>query len=97
LIKKGYVSDVKFADFWVRNRFVRKGVSVRKLRSELLAKGVSSSVIDETLAATERSDEDELAKVIAKKRARYSDDIKFMQYLARQGFSYDDIKSALQE
>lgn len=95
LREKGYVSDEKFADFWVRNRFVRKGISVRKLRAELFAKGVSSSVIDGVLAATERTDEDELAKVIAKKRARYADETKLMQYLSRQGFSYDDIKAAL--
>jgi SOS response regulatory protein OraA/RecX len=44
---------------------------------------------------SERSDEDELGKIITKKRNRYPDDQKFMQYLARQGFSYDDIKQAL--
>jgi recX family len=43
-----------------------------------------------------RSDDEELRKVIAKKRYRYSDQQKLMQYLARQGFSYDDIKKALE-
>ncbi len=37
---------------------------------------------------------EELRKIIAK-RYRYSDQQKLMQYLARQGFSYDDIKKAL--
>lgn len=95
--KKGYVSDEKFAEFWVRHRFMNKGVSARKLRAELQAKGVASSVIDDALASSERNDEDELQKVIAKKRARYQDDTKLMQYLARQGFSYDAIKDALRE
>lgn len=94
---KGYVSDEKFAEFWVRNRFMTKGVSTRKLRAELQSKGVPSNIIDTALAGSERTDEDELQKVIAKKRARYSDDTKFMQYLARQGFSYDDIKDALKD
>lgn len=95
LTEKGYIDDEKFARFWVENRHQRKGSSVRKLRSELQAKGVESSIIDTALASTTRSDEDELAKIIAKKRARYPDEQKFMQYLARQGFSYDDIKEAL--
>ena len=33
--------------------------------------------------------------MIAKKRSKYPDEQKFMQYLARQGFGYDAIKSAL--
>lgn len=96
LSNKGYIDDEKFARFWVENRNQRKGSSVRKLRSELQAKGVESSIIDAALAVTERTDEDELAKIITKKRARYPDDQKLMQYLARQGFSYDDIKAALE-
>jgi len=96
LCDKGYIDDEKFARFWVENRNQRKGSSSRKLRSELQAKGVESSIIDGALAVTLRTDEDELAKIVAKKRARYPDEQKFMQYLARQGFSYDDIKSALE-
>lgn len=96
LSEKGYIDDEKFARFWVENRHQRKGSSVRKLRSELQAKGVESSIIDAALANTTRSDEDELAKIIAKKSGRYPDEQKFMQYLARQGFSYDDIKVALE-
>lgn len=95
LTDKGYVNDEKFARFWIENRNVTKGTSLRRLSSELASKGVERSVVDELLAASYRDDEDELQKVISKKRRRYSDDQKFMSYLARQGFSYDDIKSAL--
>jgi len=96
LLGKGYIDDAKFARWWVENRNQRKGTSQRKLQAELAAKGVSSGLIEEALGATERNDSDELAKIIAKKRAKYADNQKFMQYLARQGFSYDDIKSALE-
>lgn len=95
LQQKGYVDDEKFATWWVENRNQTKGISQRKLSAELRAKGVASEVIDGALGETERSDDDELAKIVAKKRNRYPDDQKFMQYLARQGFSYDDIKTAL--
>lgn len=95
LLEKGYINDEKFARWWVENRNQRKGVSQRKLQAELRAKGVESSIIDLAMTETERNDSDELAKIIAKKRSRYNDDQKLMAYLARLGFSYDDIKSAL--
>ena len=94
-VEKGYVDDEKFARYWVDNRSLRKGASKRKLSSELSAKGVERSIIERLLSESERTDEDELQKIIEKKRSKYPDDQKFMMYLARQGFSYDDIKSAL--
>lgn len=95
--KLGYVNDQRFAETWVANRRLGKPTSQRKLRSELAAKRVDSSIIDSVLAE-DRSQTDErevLTALIAKKQHRYADKTKFMQYLARQGFSYDDIKSAL--
>ena len=97
LVEKNYIDDEKFARWWVENRNVRKGSSMRKISVELRAKGVANDVVELVLSETERSDEDELAKIVAKKRYNYADDQKFMQYLARQGFSYDDIKQALSE
>lgn len=97
LVEKGYVNDETFTRYWVENRNLRKGASKRKLASELAAKGVPSAISERFLNESERSDEDELHKVIVKKRARYSDEQKFMQYLMRQGFRYDDIKNALNE
>jgi SOS response regulatory protein OraA/RecX len=76
---------------------LKKGASRRKLEAELRAKGVDLQIIEKHLADSVRTDEDELQKVIAKKAGRYSDPQKLMQYLARQGFSYDDIKTALQD
>lgn len=95
LVEKGYIDDEKFTRYWVENRNLTKGASRRKLQAELRTKGVESGIIDRHLADSSRTDEDELQKIIAKKRSRYPDEQKLMQYLARQGFSYDDIKSAL--
>lgn len=97
LVEKNYIDDEKFARWWVENRNQKKGTSRRKLASELAAKGVSREIIDAALDATDRSDDDELQKIIEKKRKKYPDEQKFMAYLARQGFSYDDIKSALEQ
>lgn len=95
LVEKGYINDEKFARYWVENRNQTKGVSRRKLISELRSKGVQQEIIEKYLAESERNDRDELQKVIMKKRSKYPDEQKLMQYLARQGYSYDDIKAAL--
>lgn len=97
LIEKGHIDDERFARYWVENRNLRKGSSRRKLQAELASKGVDRSIIEQQLEHSGRSDEDELQKVIAKKQARYPDRQKFIAYLARQGFSYDDITAALSE
>ncbi|MFZ2125334.1 MAG: RecX family transcriptional regulator [Candidatus Saccharimonadales bacterium] len=97
LQNKGYVDDKKFAEFWVENRSMIAGASQRKLMFELRKKGVNSQIIDETLSDTSRNDKEEIQKIINKKRLRYPDNQKLMAYLARLGFSYDDIKDALSD
>lgn len=94
LILKSYLDDQRFAEWYVENRFVKKGVSQKRLRMELMKKGVSAAIIEEVLGS--RNDEEEIAKIIAKKRVKY-DDEKLMQYLCRQGFSYDLVREALEK
>jgi regulatory protein len=95
LIEKGYVDDERFARFWVENRNQRKGISHRKLEAELRAKGVLSEIIQEAMQKYPRDEKSELLKIIKKKSKKYDDENKLIAYLARQGFSYDDIKDAL--
>ena len=95
----GYVNDEQFARRWVENRRLLKATSRRRLAQELKQKRISSEIIDKVLAADkDEVDEREVLKeLVEKKRARYPDQTKLMQYLARQGYNYDDIKSALHE
>lgn len=95
LVERGYVNDATFARWWIESRNQKKGTSLRRLQAELRAKGVDSKIIESELQESSRTDEDELEKIIAKKRHRYDDEQKFMQYLLRQGFSYDVVKAAL--
>ncbi len=93
------LDDENFARTWVSNRRLLRPTSKRKLQQELRAKHVSQEVINITLNEDEAVDEQSaLRQHIAKKRhlPKYkADPLKLMQYLARQGFSYEDIKSAL--
>ena len=93
LITKGYLDDRKFAEWYVQNRFVKKGVSRKRLQMELMKKGISREIIDEVLNA--RNDEEEILKIIAKKRTKYTDE-KLIQYLCRQGFSYELVRNLVQ-
>lgn len=97
LVEKGYIDDEQFTKYWIEHRWLTKGASKRKLMAELYVKGVDHTFVEQALRESERSDADELQKIIAKKRARYPDEQKLIQYLARQGFTYGDIKEALSE
>ena len=90
LKNKKYLDDTKFAEYYVENRFVKKGISRKRLKMELMKKEVATEIIEQVLDG--RNDEEEILKIIAKKRAKY-DDEKLTQYLCRQGFSYQLARS----
>lgn len=89
------LDDTEFARAWIANRRLLKNTNRRKLRLELKQKRVAEEVIERALNEDETSDQEALRQLIAKKRSRYPDRQKFMAYLGRQGFSFDDIKTVL--
>ncbi|MDB5170299.1 MAG: regulatory protein RecX [Candidatus Saccharibacteria bacterium] len=91
------LNDGKFAASFVHNRQLLRPTSRRKLILELKQKRIAEEHIQSALEQNELSEADSLEQVIIKKRrqSKYQDDNKLMQYLARQGFGYGDIKSAL--
>ncbi len=95
LTVKGYLNDEKFAKYYVENRFVKKGISKKRLKLELMKKGVDRTIIDEVLSENSRNDEEEIKKIILKKRARY-DDEKLVNYLVRQGFDFELARNLVQ-
>ncbi len=99
LSRAGYVDDKKFAEAWVNNRRLLKSTSKRKLIMELRQKRVNQEVISEVLADDQTDEQQVLRDLVIKKRqqSRYQDDTKLMQYLMRQGFNYDDVKSVVKE
>ncbi len=91
LVERGYVDDEKFAKYYVENRFVKKGVSKRRLEMELMKKGIARDTIESIMNESGRDDTEEIRKMIARKRDKYDDD-KLIQYLCRQGFPYDLVR-----
>lgn len=99
LSNRGYVNDLDFARRWVDNRRLLKATSKRRLRQELQQKRIAADIIDQVLTEDEADEREVLKQLIERRRAqsKYQDNLKLMQYLSRQGFSYEDIKSVLYE
>lgn len=98
LTERNYLNDQAFARAWLQSRKLTKNYSARKLKLELKQKGVTDDIVNEVVNQESYDEQSALKALIVKKQklARYRDDPqKLMQYLARQGFDYDDIKSAL--
>ena len=94
LSKLKFIDDETFAKTYVADRQLLRPASRRKMILDLKKKRVAEEIIQKV---TELDDHDALQAVIERKRRqpKYQDDLKLMQYLARQGFNYQDIKAAL--
>jgi len=95
------LNDEAFARAWMANRRLLRPTSTRKLQQELRVKRVADEVIEAVLSEEATGDDlTALREVVVKKRnlPKYrADPMKLMNYLARQGFSYGDIKDVLAE
>jgi regulatory protein len=97
LRSSGLLDDAAFARAWVSTRRLLRNMSKRRLQQELKQKHVPEHIVEQVLREDDTDERDALRALAAKKRARYQDHNKLMQYLARQGFNYEDIKSVLSE
>lgn len=93
LEEKGYLSNSRFAERFVREKASRYGVS--RLRLELREKGLASEEIEEALAGLEESDEDRAYRIWEKKFGEPPEDERERgrqaRFLASRGFSYSVI------
>ena len=93
----GMIDDEKFTEAFVSSRRLLRRAPRRKIIAELRQKHVTGEVIEQVVGNDSSDEQAALLAVIERKRRqnKYQDDLKLMQYLARQGFGYSDIKSAL--
>jgi regulatory protein len=98
LYQRGYLDDSKFAAAFVRSRAATRTNSKRQIQLALAQKGIKPEIIAEVIANSEEySEAAALSKLIDKKFHHYDDEKKLIAYLARQGFSYDDIRAGLEQ
>lgn len=100
LLDQHYLDDYRFATYYLEHRRQRQGISQRRLKLELLKKGISQSIIQELLdtPTSLRQDCTEIQKLLNKKRRLKSyDQKKLIQYLVRQGFDYELAQNSVLE
>ena len=90
---RGYLNDQRFAELFFSSRHQSGRYSLKRIRLDLVKKGISSDIIDDLCRAN--GDSAALLKLINKRINKYDDENKLIAYLARNGFRYDDIKAAL--
>lgn len=96
----GYVDDRRYAESFILSRKGRK--SRREIYAELSGKKIDGEIVDEMMARCyEESDSGEALRHLLRKkhydpsRASVEEKQKLYAYLARKGFSYGEIKKAL--
>lgn len=102
LESQNYINDQDFAQYFIENRHQNKGISTKRLIQELKIKGIDSDIIEQAMFDQGtgnflRDEEVEIEKMIKKQLRKTSDRQKIIAYLARQGFSYDLIKTKLDQ
>ena len=102
LESQNYINDQDFARYFIENRHQNKGISTKRLIQELKIKGIDNNIIEQAMFCQGtgnllRDEEVEIEKMIKKQLRKTSDRQKIIAYLARQGFSYDLIKTKLDQ
>lgn len=93
---RGYLDDHRFALSFIRQRLSRKPESIPMLTALLQNKGVNQHIITEAIEES-AIDRHELARrAIARYRKRGDSDKRLTQRLCAKGFSYGEIKRALE-
>ena len=100
LESQNIINDLLFARYYIENRNRSKGISRRKLLQELKQKGISDDIISEAFISditgeVLRDEAEEIQKMVKKQLKKTTDRNKIIAHLARQGFSYDLIKTTL--
>ncbi len=98
LAERHYLDDAEYAGMLVRH-YSSKGYGIGRIRSEFVRRGISRDLWDKALDEMSGGNE-RLADMLQKKlRGDYSKDNirKVSSSLFRRGFSWDEIRSALNE
>jgi regulatory protein len=101
LTRAGLLDDREFARYWVENRLQFNPRGARALRQELRQRGVSNSIITDTLAGLNEEAAARKAASAGARRLAHLEPRDFRRrlwaYLARRGFSYTVIETLVEE
>ena len=99
----GLIDDAGFAESLVNNRRSYQRLSKTAIKRDLISKGVSAEIAEQSVADISVEDETTLAKELAVKRfgqlARFDRDVRYRRlsgFLSRKGYPYQIIKEAIE-
>ncbi len=102
--KQGLLDDEKFSRLWAGSKTMARPVGKKQLEMDLKKKGVSSSIIEETLSNLTDYDEKEAVRKLVTARFRRMEGLpaekkkaRLFGFLKRRGFSSDAIFTVLDE
>ncbi len=106
LLSSKFLDDARYAAEYARQKLVLGGAAVRRVRQELLRKGIDAATVDESVAAVMSYEEvDHVAAIerIAVKKAGSLGGLdervkrqRLFGFLARRGYEVDDIKRVIE-
>lgn len=110
LENKNLVSDKRFAEWFIENRFASKRYGVNKIKAQLSQKGIDSKIIKEILSDEKYKDEDfkeeqtinleeQVKKAMRTIKYKDTNDLKqkLFRRLAGKGFGFDEINKAFKK
>ena len=100
LIDERYVSDLRYATAFARDKAAIAGWGSAKIRYMLSSKGVTKDVIVEALTEIDDAKaSDRLTKILENKYKALKDDpqckIKLLRFALGRGYSYDEVKEII--
>lgn len=102
LKKYELIDDQKFAKWWIDQRLTFKKKSIKEIKFELLTKGISNEIVNNTFDEFE-IDEEKIAKDLVKSKAykwkKFDKNIrkqKMKEFLLRKGFSWNIVSKVVQ-
>lgn len=95
------IDDAKFAELYAEELYERKKFSPKRIENELKLKGISSEIASETVKSLDKDDFNRIILLLnSKYRNKLSDEKdvrRTVNALMRMGYSYSDIRKALNE
>ncbi len=97
----GLIDDEAFAEMYARELIERKKYGLSRVKNELRLKGISSHIIESVVFSLDIDAKESIINLVERKYSRKLSDEKgkrqVIAALQRLGYSYSDIKSALNE
>ena len=101
LAERGYINDEDYANRYAKELSERKKLTGQRLIFELKSKGVPDELARQAASELEENPQESLIALLEKRYPNYSADEKEKRRafaaLSRMGYSYSDIKKALQD